>query len=306
MKTLKALTGYLVIGVIRLLSLMPLGLAQRGGRLLGRMLWWRRTRSREVARVNIRHCYPQLNAAEQEQLVHDTLLQNGMVAAEMGAMWGYSPQRCLQLIRHVHNKNLLDDALADERGLLVLAPHLGNWELLNTYLAAQAELTAMYRPAKNAVFDQWMHRRREATGGNLVPTTSAGVKALFSTLRKGGMVGVLPDQEPKERSGIFAPFMGMSALTPKMPQELLARTGARAVFAFTRRLPEGKGFDVYFLAADEAIYADDREVAAAAMNRGVEACVEHCPEQYQWTYKRFKRQPGGGKEKDPYRIAGVP
>lgn len=303
---MKALTGYLVIGVIRLLSLMPLGLAQKGGRLLGGMLWRRRTRSREVARVNIRRCFPQLSAAEQEQMVHDTLLQNGMVAAEMGAMWGYSPQRCLKLIRHVHNQDVLDNALADERGLLVLAPHLGNWELLNAYLTSRAELTAMYRPAKNAVFDRWMLSRRQATGGIMVPTTSAGVKTLFSTLRKGGMVGVLPDQEPKERSGIFAPFMGVTALTPKMPQELLARTGARAVFAFCKRLPDGKGFDVYFLTPDEAIYADDREVAAAAMNRGVEACVEHCPEQYQWTYKRFKRQPGGGKEKDPYRIAGVP
>lgn len=300
----KILTGYLMIGMIRLLGLMPLRWSQETGRFVGYLLWWRRTRSREVARVNLRLCYPQLSEQERDAMLRETLQQSGMVAAEMGAMWGCSPERSLGLIRRVHNRELLDNALAAKKGLLVLAPHLGNWELLNAYLASATELTAMYRPAKNPVFDQWMHGRREATGGHLVPTTAAGVKALFTTLRKGGMVGVLPDQEPEIRSGVFAPFMGVNTLTPKMPQELLARTGAQAVFAFSQRLADGEGFDIYFLPPDDEIYAEDREVAAAAMNRGVAACVAHCPEQYQWTYKRFKRRPPG--EKNPYKEARVP
>lgn len=301
---MKALSGYLIIGLIRLMSLFPLTFTQAFGRSLGRLLWVRRTRAREVARINLKLVYPEMPESERDALLKQTLLHNGMAGAEMGTFWGRSSSQCLSLLRTVHNEHLFDAAVKADNGILLLAPHMGNWELLNSYLMQRAQMTIMYKPAKNPVFSDWMHRRREASGARLVPTTSSGVRALFKALKNGNSVGFLPDQEPERRSGVMVPFMGVPTLTPRMPHELLQRTGARALMTFALRLPDAKGFDVYFLEPDADIYSSDPEVASAALNRSIEQVAATAPEQYQWTYKRFKRQPEGVSS--PYLNGKVP
>lgn len=301
---MNALIGYLMIGMIKLLSLIPLRHAQKIGRLIGTLLWCRRTRSREVARVNIGLTYPRLSVAERDDLVRETLQQNGMIAAEMGPMWGYDPDKTYGLIRNVYGEDLLDAALADKRGVILLAPHLGNWEIINNYFARKCPITIMYRPAKSQTFNKWMVDRRENVGCQLVPTTRAGVKGLFDALYNGELIGFLPDQEPRQKSGVFAPFMGVETLTPKLPHELIKKTNAIGIYGFARRLPGAEGFDIYFLSAEEDLYDDDLRVSATSMNRGIERCIEQCPAQYQWTYKRFKRRPEG--ESNPYSLAKVP
>jgi len=293
-----------MIGLIRLMGLLPLSVAQGVGRLVGTLLYRRRTRGREVARVNLQMCYPEKSADEREAMLKQVMLHSGMTGAEMGGFWGKGQQGALQYIKQVHNRELLDAALADERGLLLMAPHQGNWELINHYLSSVLEMTVMFKPAKNPVFDAWMRERRESSGSRLVPTTPAGVKALFRTLQKGGVAGFLPDQEPERRSGVFVPFMGVDTLTPRMPFELLQRTKALTLFIYTVRRPNADGFDLYIMPPDEGIYSDNAEQACAAMNRSVAAIAAAAPEQYQWTYKRFKRQPEG--KGDPYKAAKVP
>ncbi|MFL0806350.1 MAG: lysophospholipid acyltransferase family protein [Oceanobacter sp.] len=301
---MKTLSGLLIIGLIRLMSLLPLSWAQAFGRLLGTLLGLYRNRSREVARVNLNMVYPDMPEPQRQALLKETLRQNGMVAAEMGTFWGRSPERCLSLIRQVHNPELLQEAVASDQGLLVLAPHIGNWELLNTYLMAHTQMTIMYKPAKNPVFDQWMRQRRESSGSKLVPTTAGGVRSLFKTLQRGETAGFLPDQEPERRSGVMVPFMDVPTLTPRMPFELLQRTKAKALMVFAVRLPNSAGFDIHLMEPDADIYSSDPMIASEALNRSVERVVATASEQYQWTYKRFKRQPDGVS--NPYRVAGVP
>lgn len=291
--------GYLYIGLIKLFGLIPFKTAQRFGAWIGKQAMKRPTRMREVAKTNIAMVYPQLSAQEQEELLRNSLQETGMSGAEMGAMWGADPDKGRSLVRKVHNLEVLTDAIASGRGVLLSAPHLGNWEVMNHIATMHATVTAMYKPSKNKVLDRWMRESRQKTGGLLVPTTRAGVKAMFLALEEGKLAGILPDQEPKERSGVFAPFMGVEALTPKLPHELLKKTGALAVFGFAKRLPNAEGFEVYFFAGDEDLYSDDLRTSATSMNRTIEKMIAIAPEQYQWTYKRFKRRPDGGV--NPYK-----
>ena len=293
-----------MIGVIRLMSLASLATAQGVGRRVGGLLWRRRTRSREVARTNLTLCYPDKSAAEVNDMVHETLLHNGMTGAEMGVMWGYEPERLLGLIRTIHNGELLDELIAGDKGVLLMVPHLGNWEIISTYAASRCQITAMYRPAKMKPFSDWMVKRREIVGANMVPTTGEGVRTLFSLLNEGRVVGFLPDQEPKRERGVFADFMGVPTLTPNLPHQMIQETGCQVVFAFAERLPDAGGFDLHFLKAEPGQYDPDPVVAATAMNTTIARCIEACPAQYQWTYKRFKRRPE--KVRNPYKEAGVP
>lgn len=283
--------GYLAIGLLKLLGLVPFTWAQRFGNWIGKQAMKRPTRLREVAKVNIALTYPHLSAAEQDQLVRESLQETGKSGAEMGAMWGAGPEKGRNLVRKIHNLECFTDAVATKRGVLFCVPHLGNWEVLNHIATMHASVTALYRPAKNKVLDAWMRESRQKTGGLLVPTTSAGIKAMFKALEEGNVAGILPDQEPKPRSGVFAPFMGVDTLTPKLPHDLLMKTNAIAVFGFAKRLPNAEGFEVYFFEPDEEIYSEDLATSAAAMNRTIERMISIAPAQYQWTYKRFRRRP---------------
>lgn len=303
-KGVKNLIGYLMILVIHLMSYVSLSAAQRVGRGIGWLMWIRRTRGREVARVNLSLCYPDQTDAERSDMIHETLLQSGMTGAEMGPMWGYSQEKLLGMIRTIHNEHLYDDVINASEGVLLMVPHLGNWEIISTYAAHKSKITAMYRPAKIKPFNDWMVKRRNAVGANMVATNGEGVRALFDILKRGEVVGFLPDQEPKRERGVFAPFMGVDTLTPTLPQQLIQETGCKVIFAFSERLPNNQGFDLHFVSPEADQFSTDPLVAATAMNRAIATCVSTCPAQYQWTYKRFKRGQEGVK--NPYKIANVP
>ncbi len=296
--------GYIAIALIKCFALLGLRQAQAIGRLIGRLIQMRRNRSREVARVNLALTYPELSADERQHMLTETLLQNGMTAAEMGPMWGYSPDKTLALVQDVFQQNLLDQALANERPLLILVPHLGNWEIMNHFLCQHTPLMAMYRPAKMASFNRWMKQRRSKTGLTLVPTRRHGIEQLFQQLHQGGAVAVLPDQEPKVQFGVHVPFMGVATLTPTLPYKLIQETGAQVIVGFAERLANGEGFDIHFMAPSQDIYSDDEIIATTAMNEVIERCVRLAPSQYQWTYKRFKRTADGST--NPYQLAKVP
>jgi KDO2-lipid IV(A) lauroyltransferase len=85
---------------------------------------------------------------------------------------------------------------------------------------------------------------------------------------------------------------------------MLTKTGAKALYAFAKRLPDAEGFELHFIQPDDDLYSDDVVTSATSMNRGIAHCIEFCPAQYQWGYKRFKRQPEGLR--NPYRVANVP
>lgn len=295
------LLGKMIIGLLWLMGKLPYGFAQRFGRMLGWLMYKQPNSARHIAKVNIALTMPELDGAAQQSMVKEALKHTAISGVEMGVMWGASPEKGRNLVRTVHRMDILQNALSSGRGMLLCVPHLGNWEVLNHFMTMHTSITAMYRPAKNATLDRWMLESREKTGIRLVPTTRAGVMALLETLENKGVVGILPDQVPKLQSGVFAPFMGVETLTAKLTHELVKRTRPVVVFAFAKRLEDGAGFDIHFIEADERLYSEDSREAACGLNDSIERCVRECPEQYQWTYKRFKRPPEG--EPNPYKKA---
>src|SRR5690606_33318011 len=120
----------------------------------------------------------------------------------------------------------------------------------------------------------------------------------------GGVVGILPDQQPKAGEGVFAPFFGVQALTMSLLPRLAARTGATVLFAYCERIPAPGSTPAFALrieAAPEGIDDADTAAGAQALNAGVERIARRDPAQYQWTYKRYKLRPPGSGESNPYR-----
>ena len=267
---------------------------------------WIATNAREarVARRNLELIRPDLDTAGRELLLHDILRTTARQAFETLRLWTRPASRNLADIAEVHGEALFDAALADSRGLIVAAPHMGNWELLNHWLAMKTPLAILYRAPESAVGEAFLRRVRANAGGQVeqVRAEASGVRTLLKRLQKGGAVGILPDQQPKAGEGEFAPFFGKPALTMTLFGRLAGRSGARVLFAWCERLPgtSPPRFALHVEAAPETIGDADPATAVAALNAGVEAIARRDFAQYQWTYKRYTLRPPGSGEANPY------
>ena len=215
---------------------------------------------------------------------------------EMPGVWFGDPEEWLAKVQPGDGFNLPKTFLDQGKGLIIAAPHLGLWEAGVHYLAKISPVTVLYRPPREQILEEIIKSGRSRGGARLVPTTAQGVKMLYQALRKGEMVAILPDQEPKaagRSAGVFAPLFGQPALTMVLLGRLARKTGAAVIYTYVERLSLGRGYRMHFLSAPDTISHADPAVAAAALNQGIENCVRRCPAQYQWTYKRFNATPVG-------------
>lgn len=264
----------------------------------------RNGREARVARRNLELIRPDLDAAAREALMHDIVRTTARQAVETLRMW-MRPARCnLADIVELHGEHLFDAALSDPRGLIVAAPHMGNWELLNYWLSAKTPMAFLYRPPESPVGEAFLRRVRANAGGDVeqVRAEASGVRTLLKRLQRGGVVAILPDQQPKAGEGEFAPFFGKQALTMTLLGRLAHRSGARVLFCWCERLPgtSPPRFALHVEAAPDGVADADPQRAVAALNAGVEAIARRDFAQYQWTYKRYTLRPPGSFEENPY------
>jgi len=281
---------------LKALAKLPFSIAQRIGLFLGFLLYIIPNPIRKVVNTNIKRCFPNESPQAQQQLICRSLMQVVASAAEYGAWWLWPPQKLAPLIHHVYGEEHLQAARAKGKGILILAPHLGAWEIAQGYMPSRYACSIMYRPLRITALEEFVKVARERGGGDLLPLTPGGIREAYAKLARGELLAILPDQVPTKNGGVFAPFFGIPAWTMTFVLKLAQKTQAEVFIGYGQRLRGGKGFDIHFEPVNPEIYNPDLTLAATAMNGDIEACVRKIPEQYQWAYKRFKVQPTDEKK----------
>ena len=295
----------LLRGLFKGLALLPLPLLHAAGYLVGSFIALFPNLHRRISLRNLELCFPELSDAQRARLLVKSLRETAKTVMETPLAWHGSRRRLLKFVKSVHGDELLQQGIEAGKGVIIASPHLGSWEIIGQYLQTRHPLTCMYKPPKSESFEALMYRGRTHLGMDLAPTDAAGVRKLMAALKRGEQIGILPDQDPEEGgAGIFVPFFGIQARTMTLLPKLAAKSGAVVLVAYAERLSWGRGYAVHFKPCDEAIRDRDPERAASAMNRAVEAAVGECPQQYQWSYKRFRHRPN--REPSPYRRTPPP
>lgn len=276
-----------VVCIVRAVGVLSLAAARIIGRAIGSLLWLTKGRSYKVTRKNIELCFPELTAEQQHVLIKQSLQETVITAFEACLIW-QRPWSWLQTkIVRIEGEDLLRSELAQGKGLIVLAPHLGNWEVVAPYLASIAPLTAMYKPHKLCGLDKLIFNGRSKLDISMAPANKKGVCMLLKALQRGGIVGILPDQIPEEGAGAEAVnFFGHSAMTMSLVHALISRTQSRVVSVFAKRVCGG--FHLITLPVDENIYSELSTTSLMGLNASIECCVRLAPAQYQWEYNRFR------------------
>lgn len=289
-----------MMGVLRWLSRWPLARLHQLGALAGWLTWCLSPVYRQRLRANAD--LAGLSAAERRASVAEV----GRMVAEVPWLWLMPPDRPLGGLVRWDGRELIAQALDAGRGVVLLTPHLGSFEVsaraVVEHFADRCPLTVLYRPARKALLRELEETSRHRPGLATAPASLAGVRQMLRALRKGEMVGLLPDQVPPEGQGVWAPFFGQPAYTMTLASRLILQTGALPVLMWCERLARGEGFVVHVRALGEALpeASDGSEAAqvqaASVINRAMERVIRERPSQYLWGYHRYKQPRRGPSE----------
>jgi KDO2-lipid IV(A) lauroyltransferase len=172
---------------------------------------------------------------------------------------------------------------------MLLTPHLGCFEVAAVYAAQLFPITVLYRPPHVRWLNHLIAAGRARGREKLAPADLRGVRSLFKALKKGEAIGVLPDQVPGRGEGVWVDFFGRPAYTMTLIGRLWDATRPAVFVATARRLAGGTGFAIEI----QPLEGDLSGTAGARrMNAAIEAAVRGCPEQYLWSYNRYKHPAG--------------
>ncbi|MCS6997061.1 MAG: lysophospholipid acyltransferase family protein [Casimicrobiaceae bacterium] len=213
----------------------------------------------------------------------------GRMAIETLALWRTPDTVALSRVIEVTGWDEVREARRCSRGIVFLTPHLATFEYAACFVAHEMPLTVMYRPPKLRWAEPLMRAGRTRMGMRAVPADLSGVRAMYAALKRGEAIGILPDQVPdvaRGAEGVWAPFFGQPALTMTLAQTLAQRTDAAVFMVSTRRFKGGRGFALDFAPVEMSAKAPQE--AARLLNGAIERAVATAPEQYLWSYNRFK------------------
>ena len=279
--------------LLRVLAFLPLRLNHCLGASIGWAIRTLSVRNRKTIHRNLELCFPNLSHEQHDKLFRQNFLEIGKNITELAAFWFWPEDRVCKLVKEEVGRDDLEYARSLGKGVIFASPHFGAWELSGLMLSTQATLHIMYRPNRNTDLDALTIASRERFGGQCRATTKRGISQLVRGLKKNESIGVLPDQEPAQDHGVFAPFFGVPAYTMTFISNLARKTGAPVIFAVAQRMPKGQGYRMHYIKPDDDLYHEDPARAAAALNKCVEQCVEIAPAQYMWNYKRLRKSPPG-------------
>ena len=279
-----------MVFIFRILSRLPLRAVHALGALLGRLIYLLSPTYRRHVRENL------AQAGIDPALRGAVAAESGKQMLELARIWLRPLEEANALVVEVVGRDCLDAALAEGRGVLFLTPHLGCFEITAQYLSSFGDITVLYRPPKSAAAQELIQTGRKRARLHLAPADLSGVRALIKALKKGQMVGMLPDQAPKTGEGVWLDFFGRPAYTMTLAARL-SETGATTLLTWGERLPQGRGYRIHFQPLTPPLSGTTQE-RAQQINHVVEALVRQCPAQYLWGYNRYKRPRGA--EAPPY------
>ena len=278
-----------MLSLFRWLARRPLWFLHGLGAMLGWVTYWASPAYRHRFNQNARQAGVAPGAARR------AIAEAGRLVAELPFLWLRPPDDPIRPSLTWQGLELVIAALRQGRGVLLLTPHMGSFEVTAQACAQSlatefGPITVLYRPARKAMLRAVMDSSRARPGVATAPATLAGVRQMIRALRRGEMVGLLPDQVPPEGMGVWVPFFGKPAYTMTLAARLVQQTGAQPLLIWGERLARGAGYVVRVSELGEALPAHDpgQAESAAVINRAMERVIRQCPQQYLWGYNRYK------------------
>lgn len=281
--------------LIYLISRLPLNFLRLVGRWVGALIY--RFDQRYQAEINRNLTRAGLYS---ETMARAVAREQGAQAVEAPWVWGRSRKEVLSKCRiDDASVAVLNEALTSGRAIVFLTPHLGCYEVGPMMVAerwlkgSDRQCAILYRVPRKSYLRDIVGKGRVSE--NIVPASAdlKGVRQILKIMKAGGIAGILPDQVPSHGEGVWAPLFGEKAYTMTFPLKLAKQFKAQVIMARMQR--EAEGWCMYVKGWDYVLSGDEKK-DAEAMNQFIEETILCCPQQYLWSYKRYKCPRGVKRE----------
>ena len=250
---------------------------------------------RAVVERQVRAAFPGLEEPEVLRIARASYAHLGRTTIETALLPTFDRAHVLELFESVEGWDVVERAMAQERGVMFVSGHLGNWELAGSYIAARGvPLEAVARRMENPLFDEYITETRRRIGMTVIHDADA-VRRVPRAMRERHAVAFLVDQGAVGLASTYVPFFGRYAKTPRGPAVFALRLKTPLVFATALRQPSGR-YIMYFEdvpVAPTGTLDADVDAIVASYTRTLERWVRRAPEQYFWHHRRWKHQRPG-------------
>ena len=265
---------------------MPLAVMQVMGATVGLITYLSSARYRSLLNQNLSFAAKKYGFTPARW---SSAMDAGMIFADTLWIWRH-PKKAIE-ISHLENSEEIASLIEGRHGLIVLAPHLGGFEIIPRVFSQKINATVMYKPARISWLNSLMIKSREHPNMHFVPANLDGVRKIKRALKKGEVVGILADQVPSAGDGIWAKFFNQFAYTSTFPIKLTRLNNVSTVFVSAERRGLGKGWTIKSKFMKKP-FSDVPVEAATVMNGFFEEMILSKPNQYMWSYNRYKRPTG--------------
>ena len=270
---------------LNLIAALPLSIAQAIGAFLGVLAYLGSSHYRSLFRPQYQTVVTAKNLPFK---LWEAIRASGMLFSDSLWIWR-NPQKALALVE-VQNWDVVEAAINEGHGLVMLTPHLGGFEIIPRVLAQHFPATILYRPSRQAWLNEVVEEGRAYPNMHFVPTNLNGVRQMTRALTRGEAIGILPDQVPSGGEGVWVPFFGRPAYTTPLPARLANRNKTPVVMFTAKRKGLGQGW--LMQATRLSPLSEDATIGAAELNVAIENAVLVAPEQFIWSYNRYKHPSG--------------
>ena len=271
--------------ILVLIAALPLCIVQMIGASLGLLAYIGSSSYRKFFRSQ----YDAVIASHQLQSrLWSAVMASGQLFSDSLWIWR-NPKQALHLVE-IQNWDLVEMAISEGHGLVMLTPHLGGFEIIPRVLAQHFPATILYRPSRQDWLNRIVEEGRAYPNMHFVPTNLNGVRQMTRALSKGEAIGILPDQVPTGGDGVWVPFFGRPAYTTPLPARLANRNKTPVIMFTAKRKNLGQGW--LMQATRLAPFSEDATLAATEMNQAIERAILKAPEQFIWAYNRYKHPAG--------------
>lgn len=280
-----------ILGLLRLVSLLPYRVELAIGRLLGRVISLITSDARHrVVDINLARCFPEKPPFEKKRIKAACYQNIGVSLIEMAICWWWPPDK-LKAMVEIEGREHLDAALASGRGVILLTGHFTSLEIGARLLALFMPVQVMYRTQRDPMFDSFLFTRRSAYFINTV--SRKNTRQLIKGIKNRIPTWYAPDQDFSRERNVFAPFMGIATATITASSRLAQSSAAAVLPYYPERKKDGSGYILRIDAPLPDFPSGDELEDATSINRSIEKYARLQPENYVWIHQRFKTRPPG-------------
>ncbi|MCP8686255.1 LpxL/LpxP family Kdo(2)-lipid IV(A) lauroyl/palmitoleoyl acyltransferase [Marinobacterium sedimentorum] len=280
---------WLGMGLLWLLNRLPYAGQLTLGRTFGKILYLVARGRRHVVEVNVRLCFPELDAEKQRHLTREIFINNGIGVFETAMAW-WSPKQWFRHRTVLKGREHLDAALARGKGVILLGAHFSTLDLGGLLFSEFYPVDAMYRRHNNPLMEEIITRSRGRYFGQAIERSD--IRSVIRALRKNHIIWYAPDQDFGIKQSVYAPFFGVPAATITATTRLVKLNDSPILMLAQHRLPDDS-YELELLPVIEPFPSGNEEADATRINAELERAIRKDPAQYMWVHKRFKTHPRG-------------